>query len=465
MTSTNVRANETFLVSKNTQTSVPASGTTLVNGANINLADGQVGFFADSPWGSVAQDVAVDTTPTIAEAPFLAIYQGNENSADIATAVANATYPLWARPYERSASIDGRGDVYVTKQAYRDPSHSVWLVGNTSGQSNAINAANETEYLLTINFRGRRAEEMYSQEQASNLPVSVTTPNFTTLGYTTAQSISWIANNIGWEINRNSTQFAINSRFPNNSPAIAFLIDTTGTNGIKLYDATQVGNEVIAAGDTVNVVKTASGVTKSIVLTTSMASSIVAAAVAATGAAITACTWSIAPIELAAVTTTSLGSMLMIVGLDDKVAFVDYIPQRKNRIKVGLTRGFNYSTVRCKEYKQADEGQGDSRTLELLFQATHNQRKYNLSHEEGHPVTKFPSPIVSGQTYTVYNILHSKRTKPDVSNEIITPFREILCVPRYSTGTTANPLITTIDTYLNSWLGSSKVNGLVKAID
>lgn len=453
MVSTNVRANETFLVNKAAQTTMPTSGN-IVSGVNIALADGQLGTYSDSIWGgtgALSLNVSTDATPTIAEAPVLAIYQGNENSADMAAAIANATYPLWARPYERSNPIDGRGDVSVTKQAYRAPAHSVWILGNTAGETDAVNVLDNTEYTSTITFRGRRTEEMYGREQAAALRSPVTTPNFTDMSYTEAESISWILNHLAWDVNRNSTALAINSRFPNNSPVLAFLIDTTGTNGVGLYDS-----DAIAAGDVVPTVITASGQTKSITLTASMAASIVAAAVAATGDVIADVTWSIVPVQLSAVTTTSLADAVMFIGLDDKIAFVDYIPQRKNRLTVGLTTGFDVNTVRNLNANKPDEGQGDSRTLDLLYKATHGQRKYNLQHEEGHPVVSFPSPIVSGETYTVYNILHSATTKPDISNNIYTPFREVVCIP--SSNTT---LISSWDSRINNWLASTKLNGSI----
>lgn len=450
MVSTNVRANETFLVNKAAQTTMPTSGN-IVSGVNIALADGQLGTFSDSIWGSVALNVSTDATPTIAEAPVLAIYQGNENSANMAAAIANSTYPLWARPYERSNPIDGRGDVHVTKQAYRAPSHSVWVLGNTVGETDAVNVLDNTEYTSTITFRGRRTEEMYGREQAAALRSSVTTPNFTDLAYTDAEATSWILNHIAWDVNRNSTALAINSRFPNNSPVLALLIDTTGTNGTALYDS-----DAIASGDTINVVVTASGQTKSIVLTSAMAASIIAAATTATGDAIADVTWSIVPVELAAVTSTSLADAIMFIGLDDKIAFVDYIPQRKNRLTVGLTTGFDVNTVRNLNANKPDEGQGDARTLDLLYKATHGQRKYNLQHEEGHPIVSFPSPIVANETYTVYNILHSATTKPDISNNIYTPYREVVCIP--SSNTT---LISSWDSRINNWLGSSKLNGAI----
>lgn len=457
MISTNIRANESFIVAKVGQTAIPTSGTlNNTSTTNVNLADGQIGVVSDSIWGTVAMNAFVDATPTIAEAPVLAIYQGNGNSAAMATAT--ATYPLWVRPYERTNAIDGRGEVRVTEQAWRVPTHSTTVVGDTHAAAGAVNVLSDTEYELAIAFRGRRVEEMYGSEQAASLRASIVTPNFTTLGYTTQQARSYILHNLAWNINRNSTQFAINSRFPNNYPVLALLVDTTGASGTNTAIG---GGTPLATGDTVTVL-TSGGVSKTITVTEAMATSIKNAAVAAAGVAIASVTWEIITIDTSAPTSAAnIADAMIIIGLDDKLAFVDWIPQVKNRLTVGLTQGFNQATVRNNEYVQADEGQGDGRTLDLLYKATHGQRKYNLRHTMD-PVTDFPSPIVTTSKYRVFNILHGAFQKPDIANTVYVPSREIICIPEYdSDGTTTNPYIATFKSVLNNWLGSTNNGAIV----
>jgi len=452
MISTNVRANETFLVAKAAQTTIPTSGT--VNNSttgNVNLADGQLGLVSDSIWGTTAMNSFVDDSTTLAEAPVLAIYQGNSNSANMAAGIASATYPLWARPFERSNPIDGRGEVKVTKQAFRDPAHSTWVIGNTVGEADAINVADETLYELTVAFRGRRVEEMFSGEQALSIRAEVTSPDFTALGDTDKEATSWILHNLAWNINRNSTAFAINSRYPNNAPVLALLVDTTGASGTNKAIG---GVTPIAAGDSVTVV-TSNGQNKTITVTTALANSIKNAAIAATGDVIADVTWEIITVNLAtAKDAASLADAMILIALDDKLAFVDLIPQVKNRLEVGLSSGFNSATVRNTEYVQADPGQGDSRTLELWYKATHGQRKYNLRHTED-PVTEFPSPFVSGTGYVTYAIHHGSTTKPDISNSIYTPYLEVVCIPALNVaGNDVNALIATFDSRLNTWLAA-----------
>lgn len=447
-TTTNMRANENHIVAKQSATTMPTSGS--IVGNDMGLDDGQLGVVSDSIWGSVALNTFTDATPTVAEAPVIAIYQGNGNSANIAAGT--ATYPLWVRPYERTAGIDGRGKVYVTKQVFREPSHSTWVVGGAEGDADEINVLDLTDYQLTVAFRGRRVEEMYGREQAAATEANVTTPDFTTLGKTEAEGRSWLVHNLGWVINRSSKAFSLNTRFPGNNPLVAFAINSDGTG-----TGTEIGGvSPIAEGDVIDVVEPATGDTKTLTLTLAMANSIKNAAIEVFGDVIANVTWKIIPIDLTAEYDGST-DRLLIMGLDDTLAFVDYIPQVKNRLEVGLTYGFDYTTVLNTEPVKADEGQGSGRVLDLLYKATEGQRKYNWRHTMD-PVTDFASPYDTSMKYTVYNINHGQVTNPDMLGSVYTPLREIIAIPVYSSGTTPNAYITTFEGYLNSWLGSTTYN-------
>jgi hypothetical protein len=250
------------------------------------------------------------------------------------------------------------------------------------------------------------------------------------------------------------------NRFTAKSPVLALLISSAGGAGTAIGGATPM-----AAGDSVPVINTAAGV-RSITLTESMATSIKNAAIAGFGDVIANVTWTVGTIDLAAATTVSpaIYDRLMIIGLDEVPAFVDYVPQVKTRLVVGLSAGFDFNTVLNKEYVRADEGQGLSRQLDLLYKATAGQRKYSLNHVES-PVIEFPSPIVNNLDYVVYNINHGANAVVDSLNTVYSPYREIVCIPRYSTGTTTNPYIATFDTLLNAWLGSNLTNNAIITLD
>ena len=455
--SSNKRPVESFIIGKQGVTTTITAGTLVDSSTgNVNLANGQIGIVSDSIFGTVALNSFCDTTPTVAEAPVIAIYQGTENSAAMSTA--SATYPLWVRPFERTESIDGRRPITITKQVARTPSHSTWIVGDATGTAGEINVADETEYTLTTMFRGRRIEEFYSEQSAASLITSFTTPNFTTLGKTEAQGRSYIVHNMVYQVNQNCKALNLNTRRPSKSPVVAFAIDTAGAAGTAIGGVTP-----IASGDSIGVVNTTAGL-RSIVLTEALATSIKNAAIALSGDVIANVTWKIVTTDLASAYTDT-ADLIMLVALDETAVYVDYIPQVKVRLQVGLTRGFDFNTVTNAQYVYADEGQGDGRSLNLLYNATQGQRKYNLRHEE-FPVVNFnTAPFDTSITYVVFNILHSSARQVDTFHNILQPHREIIAVPTYSSGTTPNDVITDLDTAFAAYLGSTTHNHAVVTLN
>lgn len=445
MINTNIRGNESFLVAASDQTTMPSTGslydpTTKV----VNLNDGQLGLVSDSIFGTEGLNNFCDATAIVAEAPVIAIYQGTQYSANPAASV---TKPLWARTFERSAPINGRGPVYVTYQAFQAPTHAVSYVGDIAANPGAINVADETEYAIEVALRGRRIQEMYSREEAASVQASITTPNFTDLGKSTAEGRSWIIHNLLWILNRGSKALNFSSRFPSNQPVVAFAIDTTGANGLEIG-----GGSPIAEGDTVTVVDSTNG-TATLTLTEAMATSIKNAAVAFTGDVIADVTWTIVPIAPeSAYETTSLVDSFLVMALDEDLSYVDYIPQVKVDIQVGLTYGFNPLTVSNVKLSNAYEGEGLARQLNLWYEATQGQRKYATRHTQD-PVIKFPSPIVDGEEYNTFIIHHGQYTQPHIAGTHFTPFKEIVLVP-----TSNSTLTSTFTTVLNSWLGSTTHN-------
>jgi len=113
----NKRPVETFVVMK-TGTAIynaAGAGNNITNSSgNIVLADGQLGLFDATGFGSTGINVALDATPTVAESPTFYIAQGTQWSA--APATASNTYPLWNEPYVRTAGISASGSVGVTKK-------------------------------------------------------------------------------------------------------------------------------------------------------------------------------------------------------------------------------------------------------------------------------------------------------------------------------------------------------------
>lgn len=454
----NKRANETFLVNK----AGVAFYNTAGSGNHINnmstsacvLADGQIGIFRADSFGNAAVNTATDTTPTATESPSIYLAQGTPWSASPGTP--SQSYPLWNEPYVRSGKINGKNPVLITKTSDDVGTHSVWIIGSTvAGQG--IQALDNTEYQIRIGFNSVRDDVWYSPETTNFITGQYTTPNYTILA--TQDPVDHLIQNLVWDINRKSAAIAVNKvKFGANSNVVALAINVAGdSNGTPIGgngDGAS-GTTALAAGQVVPVINTNVGV-RSITLTAAMAASIKNAAVAAATAfagsavAIGAITWNIltADTTTAGLTASGVADLIMLVSLDSIPAWKDTVPQVRTRLMVGLPTGFDYTLVNHAEYEEAVEEIGSYRKLNLWYQATHGQRRYNLNHTLD-PVTNFDTPFVSGTTYVTYCINHYDLNEVDISNLVDSPQMAVVCVPTANT-----TLITALDTAFNSWLAS-----------
>ncbi len=205
----NKQALKTFLVSSGDAALYNTAGSgnhiNNVSTGAVRLANGQLGIFSESLFGSVALNVATDATPTITEAPSIYVAQGTADSA--APSQSTAAYPLVSRPYERSGTISA-GKLYATKQAYEAPSTSSWILGNAS--TGAITASNNTTYGLTIAYTGRIMTENVNHMGRRFFVPSYTTPNYTTLG--TVNPVDHLVQNMVYQINRQSMAVTANGK-------------------------------------------------------------------------------------------------------------------------------------------------------------------------------------------------------------------------------------------------------------
>lgn len=453
----NKRPVETFLVANASDTLINAAGQDNITDStdnSVRLADGQLGIYAANDFGTAGINTATTTTPDLPEAPVIYVAQG---TADSANPSVSSTYPLSTRAYERTPDINGQTPVTVVKTPYLAPTHSTWVIGEPAGTAGQIPATplDETEYALRVAYRGRRMDEFYSPEGSATLNAHFVTPNYTTLS--TAEPRDHLIQNLVWNINRNSKAFRISpARFRGNSdPIVALAIDSTGSTGDNI-GGQGTGATHLAAGDVVPVVNTSTGL-RNITLTDAQATSIKNAAVAASGDAIADVTWSILTVDLSTAGTTSGGvaDIIMLIALDNDLAYDDRIPQTKVRLDVGLTSGFDFDVVSHEEHEEASEGSGTGRAWDLWYKATHGQRKYNLDHRQD-PVIEYPSPVNTAATYTSYTISHVDVNQIDTSNLSQSPQRSFILVP--SSNTT---LVSAIDAAFNSWLASANGGAVV----
>lgn len=436
---------ETFLVgsadSALTNVANPGEHINLNTGA-ANIANGQLGLMCTSPIGTVGINVLTDATPTIAEAPVVKLVQGNANSANPSAAV--ATYPLAVRAFESSQDIDSAYTLTVTKQLAVTPTHSTWVIGGDPGGTDVVTALDNTTYELTVVFKGRVMDEFYSPNAAHYFTPEFTTPNYTALG--TAQPVDHLIQNLCYNINRNSYALGVpSSIYRGGLPIVAIAIDeTSGAGGV---DA-----DAITAGTVLDIVTTNLG-TRSITLTQAMVDSIQDALSAAGWAADTA----LLTIDLstAGTATGGIADGFILMALDRPLAYVDYIPQVKTRLDVGLSSGFDSTLVYHNEEVFANEGQGQGRVLDLFYKATHGQRKYSLRHTLD-PVINYPSPVDVDEEYVQYTIHHINSVQIDSFNIINSPMKEIVLIP--SANSTA---IASFDTIFGAWVTSANGVGIV----
>lgn len=433
------RAVESFIVASNSAGALYNTGGTagnaLVTGTNIVLANGQIGFFSTDGMNGPLTAMAVSPSATI---NTFAIYQGNANSANISAAT--ATYPLSVIPYEKSEDFDTKSRITVTKQAYRAPSFSTWTIGNAASP---IIPVKNTEYAITINYRGQVAEEMFGAEQAAATRVRFITPDYSTLA--TVAPLDHLVQNLVYQINLNSNAINISPRQRRNTPIIAFAIDTSGAVGLVI--------NTITAGTVIPVVNASSGL-KSITATAEQATALLAAVTAAGHAGA-----SIVTVDLLTAGATAKAESILIMSLDRVIAFKDYIPQVKMRLSVAALGGFVLSnSPYSKQTTFADEGQGIGRTLNLQYKATQGQRKYNLQHTLD-PIVNYPSPIDETAKYVTYTFNHSHGQQIDISNFSISPKKTIVLFP--STNTTAIGLFDTMVGNILTNTGNDPVFNLV----
>lgn len=445
----NKRPVESFIVAKTSQALYNTGGATNhINNTStgaVRLADGQIGVFDALGLGSNALNTAITSGNTRQHSPAIFIAQGTANSASPSTRV---TYPLWSRPFERTAIIEGQTPIIATKQAYVLPTFSIWNVGAPSG-TGVITAADNTEYSIKVGARGTRINQSYHSDGTQSSTYSYVTPNYTALA--TAQPVDHLLQNLVWEVDRNSDALNINrSPLRGHDPVIAFAIMTAGGSGTAIG-----GVDPLAAGDFLPVVNTSFGV-KGITLTEAQAESIKAAALAQAGGVIADLTWTILTVDLATAGTTTGGvaNMVMLMGLDGALAYDDKMVNTKTRLIVGLSSGFDFNTVALTQYSFASEGSGSSRYWDLLYKATQGQRKYSLNHVED-PVINFASPIVADTKYVAYAIQHSSAAQIDTSNVSESPKMEYILIPSSET-----TLISAFDTLMNAWLISATGFGI-----
>lgn len=450
----NKRAVETFLVSKASvalfNTGSPDTNITDLTGGTVPkgttlLANGQLGIFNASGYGTETINTSIDATPSKAENPIVYIAAGLPKDATTNTGV-NMPYPLWKRPFERSGDINSDNWISATYQAYTAPAYSAWTVGAPIAGAGAVNILDEQEYSIQIAEFGYANDIFYSSSATNVIAGSYVTPNYTALG--TTNPVDHLLQNLAYEFNRNSRHLGIynNNVFHGNANIIAFGIGKAAAAGSQI-SALTVGNVYTVVGN-VNLGGT-------IVMTQAIkdalimgASAYVNGVQAASVGAATPGTTELIPIDLSTAGTAALNAgveAIVFVSLDRNPAYIDRIPFLKSTIRAGLTRGFDYATVNSVKAQDVHEGQGTVRLLEDQYRKTHSQRLYNLNHTE-FPIIEFPTPFVAGTNYDQFVIHHVDTNQIDTTNLSESPLKTIVAIPN------GDAVVGTFTTLFNAWL-------------
>ena len=361
---TNKRALESFLVATGDQAVYNTAGAgnhinNTTTGA-VRLASGQLGFFSGSDLGSVALNIATDTTPTVTEAPALYIAQGTADSA--APGSSTAAYPLFSRPFERSGDIYGNQGLLVTKQVYQAPTYNIWTIGDTGAvATGGIVAYDNTEYALSLSYYGTWVDDRMNGYVNTNVFVpSYTTPDYTALG--TTNPLDHLIKNLVYNINVNSMAVhPIPEPKRRAEPVVAFALDLSGTVGTAIAG--------LSAGELAIYTDTTGD--KSVTLSADQVVDIKAHFPSGS---------SIIKVDLStAGTLANQADAIAIMAWDRDLAYADRMPQVKTNLRLGLRRGFA-SSVYAAQTSEAFEGNGVGRTLDLKYRSSQGQRKYFLSH-------------------------------------------------------------------------------------
>lgn len=426
----NKRAVETFLYHSSASESLNESfeGTTLVSngGLSSGLQEGVVGLI--SPYNPNVSSTNMILSDSDLQGVNIQFVQGTADSQNLTQAWQNGTYPLTPEAFIASTVISPRDEVIATYQAYSAPSSTVWVVGDTGAlASGGIVATENTEYGLTIAYRGYITDQMFSPEGTAFFTPSYTTPNYTALG--TVSPLDHMIQNLMWDLNRNSVIVAGNGQ--GNEPVVGLALDLSGSTGTLV--------SALVAGF-LPVVNTANGV-RGITMDTNLVTTLIAALPAGS---------SIVTIDLTTAGAVANVDAFAVVALDRKLSYIDEIPQVKIDIDLGLRYGFDFNTVQKAQTSFPYEGQGTKRQMELWYKGTHGQRKYNLDHEM-FPIIAYPSPFALDAANTTYNmcIIESRRSaQVDTFNVVNSPMKTILV----STKASESSIISLLSNYLTPWL-------------
>lgn len=420
-----------------------------VTGTSITAltTDGKLGIY--NQYTNLA-----NTAPSFSTDPVIYIAQGQDTT--------NHTYPLVARPQERSMPIDGQHVVRVKKATYAAPTNNTWIIGDTDGQAGEINVADDTLYELTIKFDGRRTDILNGRNQPAIFP-QFETPDYSTDGPATeVLQRDHLVQNLVHEINQQSV-----ATRPSGAQVIALAVNSAngGTgSGQTLANAVAGTTIVVGYNTDGSAISWTPTVAQRASITAALASQLAynAATTLTSASEIVKVLTATPPSGTAAAAANNVTAFvagtnqnadcIMLIATDDSTAYFDRIPQVKVSFDVGLRQGFNTSTVNNLEGNKAFEGTGVGRHWSLEYDSSDALRKYDTVQLPGAYSIQYPSPVDSTETYDSYTITHYQPGVTTQGTNTIYPYETIVLIEEG--GSTAQAAF---EAALDGWLQSLPV--------
>jgi hypothetical protein len=449
----NKRRREKILVADGNVTVVSNGSTTFENATSgvINLSNEQLGVF-DAETG-----VALNVGDTYADSPKIFIAQGTSTSA---TPFSTPTYPLQNRPFEKSPVIDGANVTRWAGVSYSAPLNNTWLLGGEQADTTAVNVLDETRYMLSLKFDGRRTDALNGRNQPVIFP-QFTTPDYSvsTVYTSTIKQRTHLLANLAQDCNKKSKVWTGN---PAGSQILAILVDEDATGGMS---SPQTLADIDAANDVLTLGYTDGGVAVTHTMTATEAAAITAI-IASSDLALTsnilptllvtapagsaAATADGVSVETAGTGTTEADHIIFLV-LDEGTAYYDRVSQLKSRVVIGMREGFDISTVACTEEQRMFEGQGIAADWEKRYQEFDSLNKFDSVQPPSGETYQHASHIdtTTPGTYDAYTIESYDLEETSSGESSRVPFVTQILVEIGHTVTTA-----ALEDVLNPWFNS-----------
>lgn len=447
------RAVEQILLATGNQSVIADGATALVNSSGqCNLASGQLGVFSAGIEGTLADGISINTGDSVSDAPAIEIAVGLPN----ASLPGPGTYAgFYNKTHLKSHRIFGKMTKYWKGKAYVTPRLNAWVLGADDAATDAIGTPlDETTYSLRVTFKSRRHDEAYGVTTRDSIVASFTTPDYTTLG--TVNPLDHLIQNLTSELNKNSRQIVTDGH-RGTKPFVALAVRFEGsfsgansTTNVSDLDSLDGNTTVTGYGFATDTETSAAN-------NNSQMGAAFAAMVADTDADVDTDTQVVALNLTTAGAATSGCNGIIILALDELIAYDDRVEQLKVDLEVAKFAGFG-TAVGLYDSSELKEGAWSPRQITILWNDTVGQRGYSQNRSiipiiQNPPVTDLLS---STGIYDLYLIESEGLQRELVSPDNVSLQRTYIFVPNGSS-TTKNGLEAVLNAYFGS-VGLPAVN-------